>query len=113
MLPKKHRISKNFTFNFLKREGKSYKSDLFSVLYIKDLGLETGQFGVVVSKKVSPISPKRNRAKRVFRSLIYENLRNLKGWFVFYPKSRSLSTPKSLLLQEILAFKKHFEGYNN
>lgn len=113
MLPKEHRITKSTTFSLLKREGEAYKSKNFNVLFIRDTLPKESKFGVVVSKKVSNISPKRNRIKRIVRALIAENLLELKGSFVFYPKIGVLSTNHSLLLQEILSFKNFFQGYNS
>jgi ribonuclease P protein component len=113
MLAKDFRLTLRSDFYKLKSRGDFYKSENFSIVFIKNSDLETPKFGVIVSKKVSPKSPIRNRIKRRIRRLIFENLLDLKGFFLFFPKESVKLLPYSLLELEISKFKNFFQGYNS
>jgi ribonuclease P protein component len=65
-------------------KGKNIKCNYFYVRLIQDQTETYKQFAFVVSKKVSKKSTKRNRIKRILRSLVYKNLDKIPfGYYVF------------------------------
>jgi len=99
MISREKSLNKPSDFYQIKKEGILLKSENFNIKYIKsDLG---PKFAFVVSKVISPISPKRNKLKRIFKSLIKEFKFEGKYKLVIYPKISALNTKYSELKIEI------------
>jgi len=97
MISRKKSINKPSDFYKLKKEGTLIKSESFQLRYLK-----SNEFKVafVVSKIITPISPKRNKLKRIYKSLI-KDLGFDKGYMlVIYPKMVSLQKKYSELKVE-------------
>lgn len=71
MLPKQHRLTIP-----IGRNTRSYTTPLF-ILKIRENNTSWSRFGFVVSKRVAKSAVVRNRTKRLFRSLIEQNLSHL------------------------------------
>lgn len=104
MFSKNLRITKPFQFYKIKKNGKSLFGKDFTVKYCKEDGLT--KYTVIVPKTVSSISPKRNKMKRIFRSLLVDlsksNSRYKEGYLiVVYPKFSSLKRDYSELKLEL------------
>lgn len=97
MISRKKSINKPSEFYKLKKEGVLIKSDNFHLRYV---GYSEFKVAFVVSKVISPISPKRNRLKRVYKSLIKDLDFNKKVLLVIYPKLSSLEKKYSELKLE-------------
>lgn len=93
MFTKSNRLSTNFEFNIARKYGKRYEGS-FCNLYILDAKNYDGpvKIGIVTSKKLHKVAPKRNRIKRLYREAVKKKLNLLpKGyWIVVHPKSISL-----------------------
>lgn len=99
MLSKDLLLKKPSQFFKIKKYGKSLHFDDFTLRYTPS---EEGfKVGIVVSKKVSLISPKRNRLKRIFKA-IFKDLGFKENFYIaVYPKISSLSKKYSQLKVEI------------
>lgn len=73
MLPKKNRLTKKSEFSEVLTKGKIFQGLLFAIaVYKRNDGLPA-RAGIIVSKKISKLAVKRNKAKRLLR----ESLRRL------------------------------------
>ena len=108
MLSKDSRISKPSEFYKIKKSGTSIKSENFSIKYLKNQ--ESTKVSFVVSKLVTPVSPKRNKLKRIYIALFRELNPELKSYLVVYPKITSLKTKHSLLKEELTAVLDKIKG---
>ncbi len=102
MIPKKHRISKDF-FEEINKNGKGLSSPFLSIKYLKN-NENISLFSTVVSKKVSKISPKRNLIKRRINSILNKHKNDIKqGYFVvFYAKPGALDRSFDQIKEETL-----------
>lgn len=101
MISRELSIKKPSDFYRLKKDGVSLKSNNFQIKYVKSLsGFKAT---VVVSKIVTPISPKRNKLKRIYKHLLKESGFNQDILLVIYPKISSLNTKYSELKVEFLS----------
>ncbi|MBL7054059.1 ribonuclease P protein component [Patescibacteria group bacterium] len=82
MLPKVYRLRKNKDFTKVSKEGDKFFLKSFGIKWIKN-ELEHSRFGVVVSLKVDKKAVIRNKIKRMFRSIIREDLSKIKSGFDF------------------------------
>lgn len=92
MLEKKNRLTSDYEFNKVYRQGNKYKSSSFDIFYLKPNDYKgPSKFGFVVSNKFGKVAPKRNRIKRVFREVIRKNLGEIKDnyWIIIKPKHPS------------------------
>jgi len=108
MLSKDSRISKPREFYKIKKLGTTIKSDNFSIKYIKNQ--DSTKISFIVSKLVTPVSPKRNKLKRIFRALFRELNPDLKSYLVVYPKISSLKIKYNLLKEELTAVLDKIKG---
>lgn len=99
MLSKESRVTKPSEFYKIKKLGVNVSSDNFSIKFLNNQ--DSAKVSFIVSKQVTPISPKRNRLKRIFRALIRELNFNFKTYLIIYPKISSLKTKYSLLKEEL------------
>lgn len=72
MLPRENRLSAEFDFRRLRREGRRYGSPFFNFFLISGQK-GPGRFGFVVSARVSKRAVRRNHLKRIMRAEV-ENL---------------------------------------
>ena len=77
MLPQVNRLKKEKDFEKLFKNGKSFKNN-FLVLKIAQNNLKESRFGFIISKKVSKKAILRNKIKRRLRSIIWQNIRDIK-----------------------------------
>jgi len=98
MISRDKSINKPSDFYKLKKEGHLIKSDNFQIRYLKTKGYFRVAF--VVSKLVTPVSPKRNRLKRIFKSLLKESGLDSDYLIIIYPKITSLNKKHSELKVE-------------
>ena len=73
MLKKNNRISNRRLLQKLIRKGRLYKNTYFIFKFLPS-NLQTSQFAVSVSKKVSPKATDRNKIRRQVYESIYSNL---------------------------------------
>lgn len=100
MLPKDHKIGKDLFLNVFK-SGKTFKNRLFLLKFTQNQ--EKSLFSVVVSKKISKISPVRYLVKRRFYNAIKEILPQIKtGNFIFLLDKDSKNAPLTEIKQEII-----------
>ena len=102
MIPKKHRISKDF-FEMINKNGKGTTCPFLSVKYLKN-DHKISLFSTVVSKKVSKTAPKRNLIKRRINSVLNSHKNIIKqGYFlVFYVKPGALDRTFDQIKDETL-----------
>lgn len=72
-LNKKLIISSDKDFSYILRKGKKYLSVYFVMYFVENPTNSASQFGIIASKKVGK-AHERNRAKRVLREAIRNNL---------------------------------------
>jgi len=99
MLSRENSIKKPADFYKLKKEGTLIKSENFHLKYMPSY--QGFKVTIVVSKLVSPLSPKRNRLKRIFKALIKELGFNEKVLLIVYPKLSALNIKYSELKVEL------------
>lgn len=80
MLPKVNRIRKTKNFDRIYKNGKSFTSPYFKLIVLKNKSINNPKFGFVASKKVGN-AVERNRAKRVMREIIRQELSSLNDNF--------------------------------
>jgi len=99
MLPRKKSVKYPSDFYKLKKEGLLLKSDNFQIRYVP----YNREFlvSVIVSKIVSSSAPKRNKLKRIFKSLIKESGFDGRVLMLIYPKLKSLNSKYSELKVEL------------
>jgi len=104
MFPVLNRITLTSDFYKLKKFGKRISSKNFSISFLKDETLNESLFSVIVSKVISKKANKRNKIKRITKSLIIKNLSNLPKNLkvLIFPKFSVLSTKNRELEAEIL-----------
>ncbi len=77
MLPKINRLRKEKDFEKLFKKGESFKNGLLILKTIKN-NLKEDRFGFIISKKVSKKSVVRNKIKRRLKSIVQQNIKNIK-----------------------------------
>lgn len=77
MLQKSSILKKKKDFDSVFKKGESFKSRSF-ILKITKNNLGKSRFGFIVSKKVSKKAVVRNKIKRRLRSIIKQNLKDIK-----------------------------------
>ncbi len=77
MLPKINSLKKEKDFEKLFKKGKSFKNN-FLTLKIVQNNLKESRFGFIISKKVSKKATLRNKIKRRLRSIVWQNIKNIK-----------------------------------
>lgn len=79
-------------------------------LKISENGLEVSRFGFVVSKKVDRRAVIRNKVKRILRSYVQENLKNIKQGFDFLLISKKVPEENfNLKIEELLKKEKYLK----
>jgi len=78
MLAFKNRLKKQKDFERVFKDGEGFKQGFLYLKVIKN-GLQSTRFGFVVSKKFSKKAVDRNKAKRVIREIIKNNLSEIKS----------------------------------
>ena len=89
MLKKENRLSTTYEFNKVRRLGRKVRGPYFDIFYLKINNYAgPSRVGVVVTNKFSPVAPKRNRVKRIFREMVRLELENIPNgyWVVIHPK---------------------------
>lgn len=76
MLKKENRITKKKEFDFIFKNGKSFFVKTLGVKIAKN-NYSANRFGVIVGKKISKKSVKRNKIKRLVRENIREYILNM------------------------------------
>jgi len=76
-------------------------------LKVSENGLRVSRFGFVVSKKVDKRAVVRNKIKRILRSFVQENLKNIRPGFDFLFVSKKVIEKKELKTEEV--FKKYLK----
>ncbi len=104
MLPKSNRIILPSDFYKLKKFGKRFSNQYFSISVVKESNLETPIFSVIVSKMIAKKSTQRNKLKRLAKSLIIKNRLKLPSNIkcLVFPKPSILTVKYSDLETEFL-----------
>jgi ribonuclease P protein component len=71
MLPRNYRLKKEADFRRVYRQGRRMRGCFFDLVYLASN--QNTRFGIVVTAKSIKKATKRNRAKRILRSLICQN----------------------------------------
>lgn len=77
MLAKKYRITQEKDFKQIFSKGQIYFSPFFNIKVLKN-NLVCSRFAIIISNKISKKATVRNKFKRRLRSVIYQNLANIK-----------------------------------
>ncbi len=95
MISRDKSIKNPSDFYKLKKEGDLVKSSHFQIRYFKNSsGLKVA---FVVSKVITPNSPKRNKLKRIYKALLKDSNFDQNITMVIYPRLSSLSIKYSEL----------------
>lgn len=95
MLPKANRLTSDYDFRRVRRQGRKIKTSLFDLYYLPRGGpssLAVSRFGFVVSLKLDKRATRRNRLRRIFREEVRSLLPKIKKGFdcAFWVRKRSL-----------------------
>jgi ribonuclease P protein component len=89
MLKKQNRLSSTFEYNITRKYGRYIQGKYFHMFVLKPQNY-TGpaKIGIVVSNKFHKRAVKRNKAKRIFREIIRQDLDKIQNdlWIVIHPK---------------------------
>lgn len=104
MLPILNRVTLTSDFYKLKKFGKRVSSANFSISYLKDENLSNSIFSVIVSKVIAKKANRRNKLKRITKSLLIKNKSKLPDNIkvLIFPKYTVLTTKNRDLEVEIL-----------
>ncbi|MEX0587439.1 MAG: ribonuclease P protein component [Patescibacteria group bacterium] len=102
MLPRENRLSAEFDFRRLRREGRRSGSPFFS-LFLLSGQKGPARFGFVVSTRVSKLATQRNRLKRILRSQVEELLPRIKEgtWGAFWVRDSARQAEAPALRQSV------------
>lgn len=102
MLPKKHRLSRQ-EFKEVLSKGRSLHTESFVFSYNIKSGIECPQIGVIASLKVSKKATARNRAKRILKAAILEQIDNIQpeAQIILIAKQRVLNEKYKSLREEL------------
>lgn len=95
MLPKANRLTSDYDFRKVRRQGRKMKTPFFDLYYLPRGGpssLAVSRFGFVVSLKLDKRATRRNRVRRIFREEVRSLLPKTKKGFdcAFWVRKRSL-----------------------
>lgn len=80
MFPKQNRLLKKDHFP-LKAQGRTLRSESFTLIFTDKLNTQPPKLAIIVSKKVSKLAVQRNQIKRKLRVIISQTLPSLKQGF--------------------------------
>ena len=79
MLARKYKIKNAEDFDKVKRHGKLYQFKMFAVAILKrEEDGDVSRYGFVISKKISNLSTKRNRLRRILDDAVRYNVTRTK-----------------------------------
>lgn len=104
---KKNRLSNNYDFENVLKNGKHFKCEFFALKILKN-NLEYSRLGIRINKKIGN-SVKRNKIKRIIREIfrINKNEFNENIDIVVIPYSNILSANFDTIREEFLKFLSH------
>jgi ribonuclease P protein component len=102
MLPRENRLSAEFDFRRLRREGRRYGTPFFNFFLIPNQK-GPARFGFVVSSRVSRLATQRNRLKRVLRAQVEKLLPEIRSgsWGAFWVQEPALRAQPKVLRQAV------------
>jgi len=102
MLSRDNRLSDEFDFRRLRREGRRYGTPFFNFFLIPNQK-GPARFGFVVSSHVSRLATQRNRLKRIFRAQVEELLPEIRSgsWGAFWVQGPALRAEPKVLRQAV------------
>jgi ribonuclease P protein component len=102
MLPRENRLSAEFDFRRLKRNGQRYGTPFFN-LFLLSNQKDPVRFGFVVSTHVSKLATRRNRLKRILRAQMEEFLPAIRSgtWGAFWVREPALGANSQVLRQAV------------
>jgi ribonuclease P protein component len=102
MLSRENRLSAEFDFHRLRRDGQRYGTPFFNFFLLPN---QKGpvRFGFVVSSRVSRLATQRNRLKRIVRAQVEEVLPKIRSgsWGAFWLREAALRTDSKVLRQAV------------
>lgn len=91
MLSTKNRLTAKKDFDCVQKNGRMTQSESFGVLVYNRKDENPTRFGIVISKKVSPLANKRNYIKRAISESLRQNISKMKdgydGVFLVKPEA--------------------------
>lgn len=95
MLPRANRLTSDYDFRKVRRQGRKIKTPFFDLYYLPRGGPSSravSHFGFVVSLKLDKRATRRNRSKRIFREEVRSLLPKTRKGFdcAFWVRRRSL-----------------------
>jgi ribonuclease P protein component len=102
MLPRENRLSADFDYRRLRRDGQRYGSSSFTLFVLPDQK-KMIRFGFVVSTRVSKLATKRNRIKRLLREEVGSLFARIQPGTLaaFWVRERALSAAPAELRREV------------
>jgi len=102
MLSREHRLSADFDFRRLRREGARYASPFFTLFVLLNQR-GSSRFGFVVSSRVSKLATERNRLKRILRDEVEKALSQVRPGVLaaFWVKDQALGISPEILRQQV------------
>lgn len=102
MLPKKNRLIKKSEFSEVLAKGRIFQGHLFGMAVCKKNDGLAAKIGIIVSKKISKLAVKRNRAKRLLRESLRRLIKNAPDGnsIVFLAKKKLLGATQDEVYRE-------------
>ncbi len=102
MLPRENRLSSDFDFRRLRREGSRYGSPFFA-LFVLSNQRGASRFGFVISARVSKLATRRNRARRLLRDEVEKLLPRVRPGVAaaFWVRESAIGAPPEALRREV------------
>jgi len=103
VLPKDYRLPLRKELNRLKKEGRIFQGQLFSLLTTPQEKDKTSRFAFIISNKIHKRANKRNRARRLLVEAIYSFLPKIKKGYdgVFLAKKGILGVNLTKVKREM------------
>lgn len=111
MLPKHNRIVKKTEFQEVLHKGQTIQGKLFGLVVYDKSDNSPAKIGIIISKKISKLATRRNRARRLIKEVARELIKNLKPGlrFVFLAKRSIIDANLVEIREDIVKIFKNYQ----
>lgn len=102
MLPREKRLTSDYEFRRVRRDGSRYGNSFFG-LFVLNVKQGPARFGFVVGTRVSPLAVQRNRIKRILRAEVSRLLPQIRPgvWGAFWVREAARQADPKILRRSV------------